>query len=393
MKFHQFSETVSISMLSRSDARDARDSGIRPLAPVRLRDTITNDPDAEELSQVLHEVTEAMGAVTSVLTVHPESRSPLPVHVDERAVDAAITVPRLLDRLLREPRLEQGEHAWLSFEADGEDRDVLAIPIQRTSGHDRLVISTFFRDLSAAQRHHAEEVYLSRRPFAVGYFRLWQRDRTRARHIEALEAALNLTEFGVVLLDLRGRLTFANEAAAMILDAGDGLRRHRGGIACTTVKDSARLQLAVDQVARPDPNDDGGARLPLLKVARAERPALIVSVMPTSTPAHEAGDAAAILYILDPALDTGQLLEPVCKLFDLSPVETRLACLLAAGAPLTIAAEAMRIKEQTARTYLKQVFQKTGTNRQADLVRVMLSSLVRTIRALPRGILQDPVER
>lgn len=347
------------------------------------------DAGADELSRVMHEVTEALGADTSVLTVHPDSRSPLPVHVDAQKVDEAMLVPRLLDELLREPRLEHGEHAWLSFEADGEDRDVLAIPVQRSSGHDRLVISTFFRELSAEQRHHAEEVYLSRRPFAIGYFRLWQADRTRARHVEALEAALNRTEFGVVLLNLAGRLTFANEAAAMILDQADGLRRRRGGIACTTPRDSARLQLAIDQVAQPR-GDDSEPEMSLVKITRTERAALIVSVMPTSTPPREAGDAAAILYILDPVLDTGRLLEPVCKLFDLSPVETKLACLLAAGATLTTAAGAMRIKDQTARTYLKQVFQKTGTNRQADLVRIMLSNLVRTISALPRRILQDP---
>jgi DNA-binding CsgD family transcriptional regulator len=36
----------------------------------------------------------------------------------------------------------------------------------------------------------------------------------------------------------------------------------------------------------------------------------------------------------------------------------------------------MRIKQQTARAYLRQIFQKTGTNRQADLVRMMMSNLL-----------------
>jgi DNA-binding CsgD family transcriptional regulator len=38
----------------------------------------------------------------------------------------------------------------------------------------------------------------------------------------------------------------------------------------------------------------------------------------------------------------------------------------------------MHVTEQTARSYLKQIFVKTETNRQAELVRLMLTSSVRT---------------
>ena len=37
----------------------------------------------------------------------------------------------------------------------------------------------------------------------------------------------------------------------------------------------------------------------------------------------------------------------------------------------------MNIRLATARSYLKKIFTKTSTNRQADLVRLMLSSLQR----------------
>jgi DNA-binding CsgD family transcriptional regulator len=63
-------------------------------------------------------------------------------------------------------------------------------------------------------------------------------------------------------------------------------------------------------------------------------------------------------------------------LFDLSPSEARLAVTLAAGTPLKIAAAASDIKFSTARAYLEQIFRKTGTNKQAQLVALLKSANV-----------------
>ncbi|MET0293195.1 MAG: hypothetical protein ABW136_12610, partial [Steroidobacteraceae bacterium] len=48
------------------------------------------------------------------------------------------------------------------------------------------------------------------------------------------------------------------------------------------------------------------------------------------------------------------------------------------GSTLAEAAEELRITPATARGYLKQVFAKTATNRQPDLIRLMLASASRT---------------
>ena len=54
--------------------------------------------------------------------------------------------------------------------------------------------------------------------------------------------------------------------------------------------------------------------------------------------------------------------------FGLSRGEARLVALLFAGASLRSCAQALGIKYESARSYLKSVFQKTGTHRQAELV-------------------------
>jgi DNA-binding CsgD family transcriptional regulator len=54
--------------------------------------------------------------------------------------------------------------------------------------------------------------------------------------------------------------------------------------------------------------------------------------------------------------------------FHLTHAEARLVVHLVAGASLRSCAKALGIKYETARSYLKSAFRKTGTHRQAELV-------------------------
>jgi DNA-binding CsgD family transcriptional regulator len=61
--------------------------------------------------------------------------------------------------------------------------------------------------------------------------------------------------------------------------------------------------------------------------------------------------------------------------FDLTPAQARLVVLLFAGTSLRSCAKALGIKYETARSYLKSVFQKTGTHRQAELVLTVFQAM------------------
>jgi len=87
-----------------------------------------------------------------------------------------------------------------------------------------------------------------------------------------------------------------------------------------------------------------------------------------------------LLFITDPEQRLDVSPEIIARLFGLTASEARLASALSRGDSMEEAAEAMGVTVSTARTYLKQVFSKTGTGRQADLIRMILTSpaLVRT---------------
>jgi DNA-binding CsgD family transcriptional regulator len=65
----------------------------------------------------------------------------------------------------------------------------------------------------------------------------------------------------------------------------------------------------------------------------------------------------------------------VAKLFGLAPAEARLAILLGEGLTLREAAAKMGITENSVRSYSKNIFHKTGLNRQAEIVRLIQRSM------------------
>jgi len=81
--------------------------------------------------------------------------------------------------------------------------------------------------------------------------------------------------------------------------------------------------------------------------------------------------ARACVIVTDPAAGRDINIQPLAQVFALTPVETRLVSQLVQGRNVQEAARALHLKVETVRTYLKQVFQKTSTHRQVELVQLM----------------------
>jgi DNA-binding CsgD family transcriptional regulator len=98
-----------------------------------------------------------------------------------------------------------------------------------------------------------------------------------------------------------------------------------------------------------------------------------------SIPQHDAAPLAASSWQAQPAGPAASQVTGMAAMirlrsaFGLSKAEARLALYLAAGASLPSMAEAFDVKLTTIRSQLQQVFSKTGTSRQAELVAFLLS--------------------
>lgn len=107
--------------------------------------------------------------------------------------------------------------------------------------------------------------------------------------------------------------------------------------------------------------------------ASEEKPALIVHVLPLRRSAYDVFSGSDVLVaVSEIALgDKGPPVNLLIGLFDLSPAEARLASALATGKSLQQAAGLLGIQTTTARAYLAEVFRKTGTHRQGELVALL----------------------
>jgi DNA-binding CsgD family transcriptional regulator len=70
-----------------------------------------------------------------------------------------------------------------------------------------------------------------------------------------------------------------------------------------------------------------------------------------------------------PIVDTDLL----ANAFDLTPAECRVACHIAEGRTPKEIANQIGVQHDTVRKQLQAIYQKTATNRQADLIRLLLN--------------------
>jgi DNA-binding CsgD family transcriptional regulator len=102
----------------------------------------------------------------------------------------------------------------------------------------------------------------------------------------------------------------------------------------------------------------------------------VLHVIPLLRSARDVFSGGDTILVFTPAKSSALVPAPglLSGLFDLTPAEARLAVSLSAGLTLRAAAEQSGIKFATARSYLEQIFRKTGTGQQSQLVALMKSA-------------------
>lgn len=87
----------------------------------------------------------------------------------------------------------------------------------------------------------------------------------------------------------------------------------------------------------------------------------------------ECGQASAVVFIDKQSKDNALSPQTLSLLYGLTPQEARLTISLAQGFSLQDYCNIRGVTKNTARSYLKSIFSKTGTRRQSELVKVVLT--------------------
>lgn len=192
---------------------------------------------------------------------------------------------------------------------------------------------------------------------------------------DAALSALDQVRVGVIIVDDQGMVSDSNHVANEILAANDGLTVDRSGLKALTREATSALYELIAHAFRPDGNVDPAATdtISLERRSGGSELALTVGRLPISGRFLGTDRRTAAIYITDPdkpfELDAAKLR----LIYKLTPAEARLAALLAQGRRLEDAAADLAVSLNTVRTHLKRIFSKTGTDRQAELVRLILS--------------------
>jgi DNA-binding CsgD family transcriptional regulator len=210
-----------------------------------------------------------------------------------------------------------------------------------------------------------------------------------------LRQGVEVLDLALVSVDSRGRVLRFTAAARAILDARDGLKLEDGclraesrveevrlgemlaGAAATGQGQGARFAVRRDTTTAPQAGSGplwtphfGGAIL--ISRRPPKRPLQMVVTPFYSSEILLDERPAALVFISDPDAKPASRAAVLRALYGLTPTESRLADRLAQGQEVASAADEMGMTFETARFHLKNVFRKTGTSRQPDLIRLIL---------------------
>lgn len=172
---------------------------------------------------------------------------------------------------------------------------------------------------------------------------------------------------GVLICDAQGQVCWSNRGAEQLISRADSpIRLHAGALSGRTPQMSETLLNAI--AATSLPGGDGA----YLSLGHASRP-LHLALQPLGD-ALPYDPGSVLLILTTPDMETPISAHALVHLFALTPAESRLVCALVAGQTLEQYAAQRGVSLGTVRGQLKQVQAKTGTSRQSELVRLVLSS-------------------
>jgi DNA-binding CsgD family transcriptional regulator len=192
---------------------------------------------------------------------------------------------------------------------------------------------------------------------------------------QAIEVALHRLPFGMVIADASGRALIVNRAAEEMAAANDGLLLRGGCITAARTKEAEALTRCIAEAARPAGrrNGGGGGSLSISRPSGRRPFALLVAPLnPHATLAAQHQVPAALILITDLERRPQVLGRRLVELFSFTAAEACLAVALVAGKRLEDIAEERGVRMPTLRTQMRAILHKTGTGRQADLIRLIV---------------------
>ncbi len=188
--------------------------------------------------------------------------------------------------------------------------------------------------------------------------------------------ALDRFHIGIFVLSPNGSVVVKNREAGRILDAGDGLTLTREG-QLQPVSDGehrGKLKDAISQAVQTAQAEHNKAETLMTLSRRNGEDPYLVEVTPLRDHDEiESQFTGCLVFVIDPAKTDVVSTQGMQALYNLTGSESEVCKLLAQGLDTGEVAETQNLTTETVRSYVRQIFQKTGTNNRSQLVRLALT--------------------
>lgn len=184
-------------------------------------------------------------------------------------------------------------------------------------------------------------------------------------------AALSAMSPAVAVVDGDCRIVYYNDSAAEVLKTHSGIVVDRNG--ALKVNASVDRQEFKEAVQKASMDID---KMP--KFVSLTDPHDLEPLTAVITPLGQ--KRVAIMFTVPGRFEPPSA-ESLIDLFGLTPVEAVIAQTIANSGTVEDAAANCNVTQETARTYLKRIFQKTGVRRQVDLVQLILTTPAALVRS------------
>ena len=188
----------------------------------------------------------------------------------------------------------------------------------------------------------------------------------------SLSDALDGLAASVFLLDAANRIVYLNQAAESMLDEGLVARKSGDAIViCDKTADSTLRKTGAAIVGGELLNQESIA----IAVRGLDGQPYIAHVLPlTSGVRQKAGrsyQAVSAVFLRSARFARPAALDAMAQLYSLTPAEVKTLVGVVELGSIPAAAKTHDVSRETIKTHLKRIFEKTGTSRQADLVKLL----------------------
>ncbi len=183
---------------------------------------------------------------------------------------------------------------------------------------------------------------------------------------EIKSAALHAIAFGIVVCDAEARTVHANAAAESVgRQVAVRLANPMRAISARTPEETRRLTAIIQQAAR-------NGRSGLMRMHDSHGRVAVIALVKPLLPLRRKPAGGYALLALRPVREVATFTETMlAALFQLSSTQAAIAFALFEGQSVEHIAAERGIKVSTVRTHLAEVFVRTGTDTQRDLVRLL----------------------